>query len=162
MKGLLEVATIHVPMELALTAHNHLAQAGKQGAEGIALWAGMLEGEFFYVRETILPAQTAHFLAGGICATVDGAELHRINLWLYQHRMTLVAQLHSHPTEAYHSETDDMYPIATALGSLSLVIPNFAVAPFSLEHCAVYRLLSPGNWTELTTNQVNGLIHIGG
>src|SRR5688572_21317567 len=104
MKGLLEVTTIHVPVELALAAHNHLAQVGKQGAEGIALWAGVLEGEFFYVRETIIPVQTALFFDTGICATVNGTELHRINVWLYQHRMTLVAQLHSHPTEAYHSE----------------------------------------------------------
>ena len=35
---------------------------------------------------------------------------------------------------------DDALPIATTVGCLSLVIPNFAREPFALDQCAVYRL----------------------
>jgi hypothetical protein len=78
--------------------------------------------------------------------SVPGDELHRINMWLHRHRLRLIAQIHSHPTEAYHSDTDDRYAIATSLGSISIVIPDFAVRPFQLEDCAAYRLSNRPWW----------------
>jgi hypothetical protein len=160
MKGLLDVQIVRVPLALALDAHAHLRQAGRKGYEAFALWAGVLIGTTFEVRHTLIPQQTGHRLPSGVCVTVDAPELHRLNVWLYQNKVTLVAQLHSHPTEAYHSDTDDEYPIATQLGSLSLVIPNFAAEPFSLRRCAVYRLLPGQGWAELRPDHVEQLIQI--
>lgn len=158
MIGLLGVHAVRVPTALAVKARDHLARVGEGGDEGIALWAGVREGETFYVRETVIPQQRGLRLGGGICATVEGEELHRINVWLYEHGLTLVAQLHSHPTEAYHSETDDAYPIVTTLGGLSLVVPDFAAAPFSLARCAVYRLMPSSGWVRLPASEVETLI----
>jgi hypothetical protein len=93
---------------------------------------------------------------------VDGPKLHELNRWLYERQMTLIAQLHSHPGEAYHSPTDDAFPIATAVGSFSLVVPDFARNPFSLERCAVYRLAGNGGWIELSGAEARALIVIEG
>lgn len=158
MIGLLGVSAVRVPAGLASAGHAQLARVGEEGYEGIALWAGKLEGETFYVQQVIIPRQSGLRSEGGICASVDGAELHRINVWLYEHGMTLVAQLHTHPTEAYHSETDDAYPIVTTLGGLSLVIPDFATAPFSLARCAVYRLMPGDGWVRLSAAEAEALI----
>ncbi len=38
------------------------------------------------------------------------------------------------------------YAIATALGSFSIVVPDFARAPFRLESCATYRLTAASAW----------------
>lgn len=160
MKGLAHVNVVVVPRRCAEEAHAHLALVGRQGLEGFALWAGSLAGDVFRVSDTIIPEQTGLRTDLGVCVTVDGRELHRINVWLHGRGLTLVAQLHSHPTEAYHSGTDDTYPIATTTGSLSLVIPDFASAPFSLEACAVYRLMPPRGWVELSPGEVVGLIVI--
>jgi hypothetical protein len=141
-------------------AHEHLRELGRQGNEGMALWVGTVEGRTFHVTTTLIPRQTGVQTPVGICITVDGDELHRINVWLYERGLRLIAQLHSHPTEAYHSETDDTYPIATTQGCLSLVVPDFAVRPFALDECAVYRLDRRGTWQELTVNQVSSLIQI--
>ena len=54
-------------------------------------------------------------------------ELPRLNVLLHERNLTLVAQLHSHPTNAYHSSTDDTYPIVTRAGRISLVVPDFAL-----------------------------------
>lgn len=135
---------------------------GERGSEGFALWAGTVEGATFAVRETVIPAQRGVRVGDGICVVVEGAELHRINRWLYEQGMTLIAQLHSHPGEAYHSTMDDTFPIATAVDSLSLVVPDFARDPFSLEQCAVYRLTSNGSWAELSRDEVRALIVIEG
>jgi hypothetical protein len=74
--------------------------------------------------------------------------------------LTLLAQIHSHPAEAYHSDTDDAFPIATAAGSLSLVIPDFAARPFALPECAVYRLSATGVWEKLSAWDVLSLFHL--
>ena len=38
-------------------------------------------------------------------------------------------QVHTHPREAFHSLTDDQFPLLSDVGFLSLVIPNFAMGP---------------------------------
>lgn len=158
MRGFLDVNRVRVPRVCAEEAHAHLELVGHQGFEAFALWAGKLDGDTFNVFKTIIPDQRGLRTDLGVCVTVAGDELHRINVWLFQHDMTLIAQLHSHPTDAYHSETDDTYPIATTVGSLSLVIPNFAREPFSLENCAIYRLMPPDNWVKLTVGESDRLI----
>jgi hypothetical protein len=160
MSGFSGVALVRVPQRCVCEAHTHLRQMGSRGDEGIALWVGTVEETTFHVTRTLIPRQLGVRTLGGICITVDGDELHRINMWLYEQGLRLIAQLHSHPTEAYHSETDDTYPIATTQGCLSLVIPDFAVRPFTLDECAVYRLDQRGTWQELTVKQVASLIQL--
>ena len=58
-------------------------------------------------------------------------------------------QVHSHPTVAYHSKTDDTYPIATLVGSLSMVFPFFGIDGWESSGIAAYRLGHEG-WVELT------------
>jgi hypothetical protein len=162
MNGLLDIARVEVPLQWALKAHAHLRRVGEYGAEGFALWAGGRDGTTFRVRETVIPAQREiRDRRGGVGVFVDGTELHRLNLWLYEHDMMLIAQIHSHPGEAYHSPTDDSFPIATAAGSLSLVVPNFARAPFALDDCAVYRLSVSGDWVEVNAVEACKLIVVG-
>ncbi len=159
MTGLSDIHSVLVPKELALRAHAHLQAVGEAHMEGFALWAGIPTGETFQVLETIIPTQSGLWMENGVCVTVTADELHRINMWLYEHGMTLIAQLHSHPGEAYHSETDDAFPIATTLGSLSLVIPNFARDPFALDLCAIYRLSTRG-WIRMSIAGTQRLIII--
>jgi hypothetical protein len=158
VSGLAHVKKVVVPSACVEEAHAHLRRVGREGLEGFALWAGELDGDTFLVRANIIPAQRGLGSDLGVCVVVGGEELHRINVWLYEHDMTLIAQLHSHPGEAYHSTTDDTYPIATATGSLSLVVPDFARDPFSLMDCAVYRLIPPRGWVELSEDEAERLI----
>jgi hypothetical protein len=72
----------------------------------------------------------------------------------------LIAQIHSHPSEAYHSETDDTYPIATTAGALSIVVPDFAIRPFRLNDCAVYRLLPKQGWVHVSNAMVERIIQL--
>ena len=52
------------------------------------------------------------------------------------------------------------YAIATTVGCLSLVVPDFARAPFDLRNVASYRLDGRGVWRALTTGQVAQMISI--
>lgn len=160
MIGFLNIAQILVPGTLVDQAHTHLREVGTRGLEGQALWAGRCEGPAFHVSQTLIPAQTGFRTADGVGVYVEAEELHRINVWLYQQQLSLIAQLHSHPGSAYHSDTDDAFPIATTVGSLSIVVPSFAQEPFALSACAVYRLLPGRGWASLTPAEAQQLITI--
>src|SRR4051812_44961182 len=141
-----EFEFLDIPSGVIAGTHAHLAAAGRQGVEGLVLWVGTIAEDVFKVAEFIVPKQYGQRGDHGLLVSVPPEELHKINLWLYKSGYRLIAQVHSHPTEAYHSEVDDRFAIATRLGSYSLVVPDFAVRPFSLSDCAVYRLTKPPLW----------------
>lgn len=139
------LGALRVPTARATETQNHLRSTGKRGLEGMALWVGEVDADSAEVTEVIVPKQQGHRTEHGLAVSVPGDELHRINVHLYKSKQRLIAQIHSHPTEAYHSAMDDRYAIATALGSFSIVVPDFAAGPFAIEEFATYRLLG-GRW----------------
>lgn len=159
MSDLSSVTTFVVPRSVIQRGHRHLRDLGRQGFESFVLWVGERERDSFRVRDVVVPEQTGHRTAAGVGVTVFGEALHRLNVYLFEHGWTLAAQLHSHPDEAYHSVTDDTYAIATQLGSLSIVVPDFAVRPFSIERSAIYRLQANG-WTPLEVDEAKRLIRV--
>ena len=158
--GFLDLEGLVVPRRLADAAQEHLREVGRCGNEGFALWIGRRTGHVFHVDETVIPEQRGLQFNSGVCVTVGSEELFRINKYLYATGRQLVAQLHSHPTDAYHSETDDAYPIATTAGAFSLVVPDFAARPFSLHESAVYRLVPGDGWLEFPASAVRRMISI--
>ena len=126
-----------------------IRSAGQDGYETFVLWSGRRGDDTFTVARVHVPEQTSYKLDAGLCVRVDGSELHRLNVWLYEAQQVIGVQVHSHPRDAYHSETDDTYPIATLEGSLSIVLPFFGRNGWESSGIAVYRL-GQGGWIELT------------
>jgi hypothetical protein len=144
--SLTQIESVLLPLSVATVTHRHLHATGLKGLEGMALWTGIQEGSVFHIREAVIPKQEGIRSDHGLAVMVSAPELHRINLHLYKNGLRLLAQIHSHPTEAYHSAMDDEYAIATALGAFSLVVPDFARQPFSIAQCATYRLTKRSWW----------------
>ena len=123
--------------------------AGQDGYESFVLWSGTRDGgDTFTVANVHIPEQTSYRSDAGLCVRVDGSALHRLNVWLYEVQQVIGVQVHSHPRDAYHSETDDTYPIATLDGSLSIVLPFFGRDGWESSGIAAYRLGKDG-WVEL-------------
>lgn len=162
MSSLSNITRIEVNRKLLQHTIEHLRKVGEQRFEGITLWAGMPKNNNFYVTDSIAPTQKLLRIKGHTCVTVENEELHRLNVWLYQNKKLLIAQIHSHPGEAYHSDTDDQFPIVTAIGSISVVVPNFARNSNNLNNCALYRLDNFGRWNELSIMEKKELINITG
>jgi hypothetical protein len=139
------VTGIALPSDRAAETQRHLRASGKRGLEGMALWVGTVDGQAARITEVIIPKQEGHRTEHGLAVSVPGDELHRINVYLYKTKQRLIAQVHSHPTEAFHSAMDDRYAVATALGSFSVVVPDFATGAFEIGEFATYRLLT-GRW----------------
>ena len=154
MSNFLSLRSVLVPQSVVHETRDFLRNMGQVHSEGFVLWVGRQNAESFYVQQAYVPEQTAFATESGVCVVVEAAELHRLNVWLYEHKLALLAQVHSHPTYAFHSDTDDAFPIATAVGSFSIVVPDFALDPISLPACAVFRLHPDGTWVQLTEEEL--------
>lgn len=144
------VRDIRVPNAVLDPTLEFLTDAGKGGCEGFVVWGGqLLDDETLTFTSCYVPKQTAHKTSSGLLVTVDGEALFRMNRAFYEQREIAAGQVHTHPTDAYHSDTDDHFPLVTLRGALSLVIPDFARnGRGAVDQWAWYRLVDQGVWTE--------------
>jgi len=136
-----------------------LRKFGSHHLECLVLWLGKIEGTRAFVVQALTPVQESISSENGVGYFVTGETLFLLNRCLSETGLRLLAQVHSHPTDAYHSDTDDQYAIVTAEGGLSLVVPNFGNGPTDPMCWAVYRL-SGGEWIELSSEQCNQMLMV--
>ena len=148
-----------VPGDLCDGCDEQLREAGATGNERFVLWSGVIRDERLLVRTMHVPRQRAFRRERGLCVRVEADELHRLNVWLYEHRERLAIQIHSHPTAAFHSDMDDAYPIVTTRGGLSLVVPDFARNGVRGPGTALYRL-SGSVWQGLSPSEARRVLHL--
>jgi hypothetical protein len=154
------IESVRIPKTVVDQGQLFLRKAGAAGCEGMVLWIGRPADKTFHVTDLLIPRQKGIKTKDGVCVVVEGEEMHRINMGLFESGLRLIAQVHSHPTHAYHSDTDDRYAIATTTGCFSLVVPDFAVRSFSLAECATYRLRKTGEWSEVPPERVRSTLII--
>ena len=100
------------------------------------------------ILDVVHPRHRAHALG----FDVDGAWLNEFWLRLADTAMGIRVQIHTHPDLAFHSPTDDAYPIIHTPGFLSLVIPNFGLGPVGFREAYLAQLGSDGSWREVHAN----------
>lgn len=61
----------------------------------------------------------------------------------------VVAQVHTHPGAAGHSDVDDAFALVPATGFLSLVLPDFALTEDLLSRAHLVTMGADGHWQEL-------------
>lgn len=76
---------------------------------------------------------------------VDDAWLSRFWVSLHESGLMVSAQVHTHRGDAFHSPTDDAWPMVHTDGFLSLVIPRFARHPLSSDTMYLAELVD-GRW----------------
>jgi hypothetical protein len=153
--GISQVREFKVPVPVLDRTLEVLADAGRKQLEAFVVWGGILYGDGAGLRFTsaLVPEQKSMTTAHGLMVVVPGESLFVVNKALYERGEILAGQVHSHPTEAYHSDTDDHYPLVTLLGAISLVIPDFAKAGRTgRQRWAWYRLQGPGRWAPIDSH----------
>jgi hypothetical protein len=153
------IQRFRVPSDLVRTTERKLRRAGRDGYELFVLWSGIAAGDTIEIDTAHVPEQTSYKTKKGLLVRVEGDALHKLNVWLYEHEQVLAAQVHAHPTDAFHSSTDDAFPIVTELGGLSLVAPDFARGGILCEGAAGYRLAVEG-WLEIPPAELSDVIQV--
>jgi proteasome lid subunit RPN8/RPN11 len=154
------VEKVFVHRSVVDAVHAHLRDAGDYGYEAVAFWAGEITNVGIAVAHTAcVPRQISARSDSGLLVSISGEDLFHMNVRLHQNNLQLIAQIHSHPGSAYHSETDDDLAVMTQIGGLSIVVPDFAQAEFELGSVAIYRRTHEG-WMNLSPTKVRTLIEI--
>lgn len=81
---------------------------------------------------------------------LDDQWLSRFWVGLANEGMSIRVQVHTHPNQAFHSQTDDEWPAVHSIGFLSLVIPRFAQGDASLANAYLAELREDGTWSEVS------------
>jgi hypothetical protein len=148
-----------VPRSIVFESESSLQAAGNEGYELFVLWSGVAEADTFGIRTAHVPKQTSYQTEDGLLVRVDGPALHELNMWLFENHEMLGVQVHAHPSDAYHSQTDDAFPIMTTLGGLSIVAADFALDGLMNSHTAAYRLAKRG-WERIRKPAKSSLIEL--
>jgi hypothetical protein len=97
------------------------------------------------ITKIVHPRHSAHF--GGF--VLDDAWLNDFWLELGATNTGIRVQVHTHPEEAFHSRTDDEFPIIHTPGFLSLVIPNFGLGPVGFDEAYLTEIQPNWRWKEV-------------
>jgi hypothetical protein len=99
-----------------------------------------------HINRVVHPRHKAHL--GGF--VLDDRWLSDFWLELGNTNTGIRVQVHTHPGEAFHSPTDDEFPIIHKPGFLSLVIPNFGLGPVGFKEAFLTEIQPDGRWQEVT------------
>jgi Prokaryotic homologs of the JAB domain len=155
------IRCVVVPLAVIEDTLRSMRDIGAHGCELLVLWLGEVDDRqgVASVRTAFVPKQKPITGEDGVGYFITGETLFHLNRGLAETGLRLIAQVHSHPTAAFHSEADDRYAIVTAHGGLSLVVPDFGHARPDPASWAVYRL-DKQNWRELASTEVRLLFAI--
>lgn len=143
------LTTYLVPRHVLETTGDLLRGPGLDGFEAVVLWVGaVLDEERASVAGAVRPGQRAHRGEHGCAVEVPPEALSELISALPEN-MVVLARLHTHPTDAYHSPVDDTNMLIAHEGAVSIVVPNFAAAPIELVQCSVNELRAGAGWREL-------------
>jgi hypothetical protein len=128
----------------------YVRAAGRRSVECVVVWSGLPIADHFVIDTMICP----HQFATAIGSRVAAEDVDEMYEQLYRKGRVAVAQTHSHPGEAFHSDTDDHFSLVTRCGTLSLVIPDFGFGETADMKCwAGFRLRSSG-WERIVPTQL--------
>ncbi len=138
-----------------------MREFGSHGWELLVLWLGEIEPQEgkACVKHAFVPKQKPITSEDGVGYFITGHTLFELNRDLAETGLRLIAQVHSHPQDAFHSAADDRYAIITAEGGFSLVVPNFGHAAPDPSSWAVYRLRGR-DWKELNERDVRAMFEV--
>jgi hypothetical protein len=136
---------LRLPGRLLEETFGHFRRCGQGRRECQVLWVGPWS-DSTRISRAVHSGHRAH--AGGF--DVDDGWLSDFWLKLAEEGLGVRVQVHTHPTHAFHSPTDDAFPVLQTPGFLSLVIPDFALGAIGFQAAYLTELQPDGGWREVS------------
>jgi len=130
-----------------------LADRGVHGVEGVVLWVGRRSGEDVQILFAFGPPQIAYKSPDGLAVSIPDEAVTEIIAALPPD-LFIPVRVHSHPTDAYHSATDNTNMLLSHRGAISIVVPYFADRPIELTQCSVNELDNSFCWREMPVGEI--------
>jgi hypothetical protein len=143
-----------VPEAVIAATETFLRERGSEGLEAVVLWLGVVRDETHAeVIVELIPPQIAYRSEDGVAVEIPDEAVAEI-IRLLPPRVFVLCRVHSHPSDAYHSKTDDGNMLISHRGAISIVVPYFARAGIQLQECSVNELDECHRWRELVADEV--------
>ncbi len=126
----------------------HFRHCGQGRVECVVYWVAR-QGESSVIDEVVHPDH----VSTAWMYEVKPAWLNAFMVGLHARGRTVRAQVHTHCEEAFHSQTDDRWPLVTTPGFLSLVLPRFALADAPRDQLFLAELTGDGSWTSVSVGE---------
>jgi hypothetical protein len=139
------MARYTVPRAILRSTFNLVRECGGGRRECQVLWIGSWEAPMA-ISEVVHSHHCSH--SSGF--DVEGEWLNAFWLELAAKRAGVRVQVHTHPGRAFHSATDDKFPVIHLPGFLSLVIPDFGIGPVTLGGVYLAELRETGHWKNVS------------
>jgi hypothetical protein len=136
-----------IPKDSIRAIEDFLRARGADGLEGVVLLAGPARGAGPTLLDTlILPEQVAQRSLFGCSVEIPREEIAALTSILRARSAQLHVKIHTHPTDAYHSELDLSNMLMQFDQALSIVVPDFCADGLNdLRDCDV-ALYEAGAW----------------
>jgi hypothetical protein len=144
---------ISCPSAVVATTLGMLQDAGAEGCECVVLWLSNRGSGTKCIVEAYRPEQRATENRFWI----PEAGMTALMRHLRSAKLSLAAQVHSHPRRAFHSEIDDANAVVRHEGGLSIVVPYFGseLTPATfVEHSAFFSLNGDDKWEVVKRDDV--------
>lgn len=138
------MSRIKVGPSIVASTIERLQAGGRVGHERAVLWLGSGTDRIDELYEPRQRTRADQFY-------FDRQSMQMLFAHLREKRLRILAQVHSHPGRAFHSEADDKWAIIRHAGALSLVLPRFAqeaTLDNFLSLAATYVLSARNEWKE--------------
>lgn len=140
---------LHLPASVLEETIHMMAKCGQGQCECVIYWTGPA-GD----RETVDGWEHPIHRRSPFGYQVDDAWLTRYWFQLARQDRAIRAQVHTHPGSAFHSETDDHWPVVSQPGFVSIVIPNFAMGTIDFMKMWSGILAADGDWEQIPISSI--------
>lgn len=136
-----------------------LQRGGRDNCERVLLWLGSQAVDEKIVEEIYVPEQYAE----ADFFRIPRPSMAKLMRYLRKTNQRILAQVHSHPEEAFHSLADDRWAIIRHKGALSLVLPRFALETGTMSFIsdiAVFELSPLNEWIKVPKDAIKNYLSV--
>jgi hypothetical protein len=122
---------------------------------------GVRDGERRQVQEAVFYDDLdPGAYASGVCMLHGGAFA---KLWAVcrSKSLTVVADAHTHPREAFQSSSDRTNPMVAREGHIAIIVPNFGKKPVRLQELGIYEYTGQHEWLDRRVMKAPGYFYTG-
>jgi hypothetical protein len=143
-----------VPALVLRDTRELLREAGLDGFEAVAVWIGRpRDHERADVLAAAAPRQVAYRSARGSSVEVSQDALLHL-LGAMPEDTAVLARVHTRSAEGSSSGLDRTDMLIAHQGAISIVVPNLAREPITLDRCSINVLDHQTGWRELSSHDV--------
>jgi proteasome lid subunit RPN8/RPN11 len=138
-----------------------LERRGRHRHEAGAFLLGTQRRDRFEVGETIFYDDLdPKAYATGACV-LHGDAFAKLWALCREKRLTVVADVHTHPGAAIQSPTDKANPMIARAGHIAIIVPNYATWPIPANRLGVYEYRGQHEWIDRSPSKANRYFYTG-